>query len=219
MSTRNQPLGAEARRCVSRTEAARTNPCASAPFPSCVNWQKQNAAQRAWQWSWPFTAKPSRIDNLRASLGAGREGTTALSLLNVARYYGLRGRGVRVEIDDLEVSCSRAAFSTGISVTLWYSSVSADAGVQIIDPAYGRRSVTTSELRRSFTGAVLVLEPGETFEPTAAAAQFGVALPPGGAERVGVVASHLGHFGSPAVLCPRVANTDRSARGSRCAEE
>ena len=29
-------------------------------------------------------------------------------------------------------------------------------GVQIVDPAYGRRSVTTSELRHSFTGAVLL---------------------------------------------------------------
>ena len=49
-----------------------------------------------------FHGKAVRLDELRASLGGGREGTTALSLLNVAREYGLRGRGVRVEIADLK---------------------------------------------------------------------------------------------------------------------
>src|SRR5260370_5668526 len=39
------------------------------------------------------------LDDLRRNLGPGRDGSTAASLLRVARAYGLRGRGVRLEID------------------------------------------------------------------------------------------------------------------------
>src|SRR5258705_5041025 len=49
-----------------------------------------------------FHGKAVRLDDLRASLGGGREGTTALSLLNAAREHGLRGRGARVEIEDFK---------------------------------------------------------------------------------------------------------------------
>jgi hypothetical protein len=73
-----------------------------------------------------FHGKAVRLDDLRASLGGGREGTTALSLLNVARQFGLRGRGARIEIEDLKY-LQREPFSTGISVTSWYSSGSAAA--------------------------------------------------------------------------------------------
>ena len=86
-----------------------------------------------------FFGKVVRIDDLRASLGGGREGTTALSLLNVARQYGLRGRGVRVEIEDLKY-LQPGPFSTGISVTLWCSSGSAAAAcTSSIPPADAAR--------------------------------------------------------------------------------
>src|SRR5258706_16381036 len=49
-----------------------------------------------------FFGKVVRLDDLRAALGGGREGTTALSILNAGRHYGLRGRGVKVEIEDLK---------------------------------------------------------------------------------------------------------------------
>src|SRR4051794_19155519 len=49
-----------------------------------------------------FRGRAVRVDDLRPSLGGGREGTTALSLLTAARQHGLRGRGVTVEIDDLK---------------------------------------------------------------------------------------------------------------------
>ena len=114
-----------------------------------------------------FYGKVVRIDDLRASLGGGRDGTTALSILNVARHYGLRGRGVRVEIEDLKYLQPGCILHWDFSHFVVLERVGG-RGAHIIDPAYGRRSVTTSELRRSFTGAALVLEPGETFEPMAA---------------------------------------------------
>ena len=113
-----------------------------------------------------FYGKAVRLDELRASLGGERDGTTALSLLNVARDYGLRGRGVKVEIEDLKYLPPGCILHWDFSHFVVLERVGG-RGVQIVDPAYGRRSVTMSELRHSFTGAVLLLEPGETFEPTA----------------------------------------------------
>jgi ABC-type bacteriocin/lantibiotic exporter with double-glycine peptidase domain len=91
-------------------------------------------------------------------------------------------------------------------------------GVDIIDPACGRRSVTTTELRRSFTGVALLLEPGETFEPMAAPRKSAwrylqeVLRESGLWVRISVMSV------LSAGVCPRAANTDRSARGSRCPE-
>jgi ABC-type bacteriocin/lantibiotic exporter with double-glycine peptidase domain len=96
-----------------------------------------------------------------------REGTTALSLLNAGRHYGLRGRGVKVEIEDLKYLAPGCVLHWDFSHFVVLERVSGQ-GVHIVDPAYGRRSVTMNELRRSFTGAALVLEPGETFELAAA---------------------------------------------------
>jgi ATP-binding cassette subfamily B protein len=114
-----------------------------------------------------FHGKAVRLDDLRASLGGGREGTTALSLLNVARQYGLRGRGARVEIEDLKYLRPGSILHWDFSHFVVLEQVGG-RGIHIIDPACGRRSVTTTELRRSFTGVALLLEPGETFEPMTA---------------------------------------------------
>jgi ABC-type bacteriocin/lantibiotic exporter with double-glycine peptidase domain len=114
-----------------------------------------------------FFGKAVRVDDLRASLGGGREGTSALSILNLARHHGLRGRGVRAEVEDLRFLQPGCILHWDFSHFVVLERASAQ-GVHIVDPAFGRRIVTTAELRRSFTGAVLVLEPGETFEPVTA---------------------------------------------------
>ena len=114
-----------------------------------------------------FHGKVVRVDDVRASFGSGRDGTTALSILNVARHYGLRGRGIRVEIEDLKYLQAGCILHWDFSHFVVLERVG-ERGAHIVDPAHGRRSVTTSELRRSFTGAALVLEPGETFELAAA---------------------------------------------------
>jgi ABC-type bacteriocin/lantibiotic exporter with double-glycine peptidase domain len=114
-----------------------------------------------------FYGKAISVEELRGSLGDGRDGTTALSLLNVARHYGLRGRGVSVEIDDLQFLPAGTILHWNFSHFVVLERASG-RGIEIVDPATGRRSVPMNELRRSFTGAGLVLEPGDTFEPAAA---------------------------------------------------
>ena len=115
------------------------------------------------------------LDEIRQALGGGRHGTTAAALLQTGHLYGLRGRGVRAEIDDLQ------SFPVG-TVLFWefrhyvvLERVRRD-GVDIVDPSGGRRSIPIHKLRRAFTGVALIFEPTEKFVPGAAKRQTSWAL-------------------------------------------
>ncbi len=161
-----------------------------------------------------FHGKAVRLDELRASLGSGREGTTALSLLNVARAPW--AAGPRRESGDRGSPVPAA----GDCILHWDFSHFVvlervgGRGIHIVDPALGRRSVTMSEVRRSFTGVVLLLEPGETFEPMTASRKSAwrylqeVLRESGLWIRISVISVLLQLFGLGA------ATTHRRARGS-----
>jgi ATP-binding cassette, subfamily B, bacterial len=40
---------------------------------------------------------------VREAVGTGRDGASADQLLRAARWFGLRGRGVRVDLEELEL--------------------------------------------------------------------------------------------------------------------
>src|SRR3954465_9634278 len=42
-----------------------------------------------------------RIDELRVAMGCGRDGVTALAIVEAARLYSLQARGVKIELEDL----------------------------------------------------------------------------------------------------------------------
>jgi ATP-binding cassette subfamily B protein len=104
------------------------------------------------------------LAEIRQVLGVGRNGTTASELLRAGRLYGLRGRGVQAELDDLP------SLPPG-TILYWefcHYVVLEHAGakfVRIVDPAAGRRRVPITTLRRAFTGVALIFEPSEAFEP------------------------------------------------------
>ena len=104
------------------------------------------------------------LAEIRQALGVGRNGTTVSALLRAGRLYGLRGRGVRAEVDDI------SALPCG-TILYWefrHYVVLERVGthsVRIVDPATGRRNVPMGELRRAFTGVALIFEPSEAFKP------------------------------------------------------
>lgn len=111
------------------------------------------------------------LADVRQVVGAGRDGANAEGLLAAGTWFGLRGRGVR--IDSIE---ALAALEPG-AILHWrfnhfvvLERLRRD-GLHIVDPAGGRRVVSHEEARRSFTGVALLLEPAEDFEPAAAGGQ------------------------------------------------
>lgn len=114
-----------------------------------------------------YLGRDVRLSEVREATGVDRDGVDALAILRAAEWYGLRGRGLRLEVED-------ASYLPPGTILHWELNhfVVLDRyvrrGVHIVDPAHGRRFVPMDKFRRSFTGVALVLEPTESFEPGAA---------------------------------------------------
>jgi ATP-binding cassette, subfamily B, bacterial len=111
-----------------------------------------------------YHGKHLRLDDVRAVTGFGRDGADALSLLKAGRWFGLRGRGLKVEnLDDLRFvepgSILHWEFNHFVVLSGFHKK-----GLLVIDPGAGPRLVGREELERAFTGVVLTFQPSEQFE-------------------------------------------------------
>ncbi len=106
------------------------------------------------------------LDELREATGSGRGGVTARSLLEAASAHGLSGRGVALELDELDALPAGSILHWGFDHFVVLERAT-KKGVSIVDPAAGRRLLTRREVGEKFTGVALTLSPGERFEKSA----------------------------------------------------
>jgi len=117
-----------------------------------------------------YHGKPLPLADVRQVVGSGRDGATAEALLAAARWFGLRGRGVRIDrVEELAALEPGAILHWRFSHFVVLEQLRGDR-LTIVDPAGGRRVVSSREARRSFTGVALLFEPAEDFERTTAGA-------------------------------------------------
>ncbi|MEM9488111.1 MAG: peptidase domain-containing ABC transporter [Myxococcota bacterium] len=105
----------------------------------------------------------AKLSEVREAMGIGRDGADALTILREAESYGLRGRGLRLDIGDLGYLPPATILHWEFNHFVVYERVG-KRGVTIVDPVSGRRLIPMDEFRRSFTGVALVLEPADAFE-------------------------------------------------------
>ena len=111
-----------------------------------------------------YFGKHLPLTEVSSVLGTHLGVTDAAQLLDTARWYGLLGRGIRIE-DEREFS----KLPRG-TILHWkfnhFVVFDRDAGRQlkIIDPGKGLRSVSKEEFSKSFTGVALVFSPSDSFE-------------------------------------------------------
>jgi len=103
------------------------------------------------------------LKETREATGSGRGGVTARAIIDAGRRYELRGRGVRLEVDDLKYLPPASILHWGFDHFVVYES-SSRKGVRIVDPAVGRRLIPLQRFVEQFTGVALTFEPGERFE-------------------------------------------------------
>lgn len=111
-----------------------------------------------------FYGQQIRLDQAREVVDTGRDGATALAILHAARHFGLRGRGIRLEIDDIGYLKPGTILHWEFNHFVVLERLLSDA-IVIVDPALGRRRVQLDEFRRAFTGVAIELEPAEDFRP------------------------------------------------------
>ena len=103
------------------------------------------------------------LRELRDMTAAGRDGVTALSIVNAARAYGLRARGVQADVSDLRHLPRGSILHWEFSHFVVFERTTRN-GIRVIDPARGRRVVPVSDLRRAYTGVAIICEPSDDFD-------------------------------------------------------
>jgi len=107
--------------------------------------------------------RQTTLSEVREVLGAGRSGVTGRDLLEAARRFGMRTRGVKLDLGDLHHLPRGAVLHWGFDHFVVLDA-RARRGLRIVDPAVGPRLAGEAELREKFTGVALIFEPAEGFE-------------------------------------------------------
>ncbi|MEH2113463.1 NHLP family bacteriocin export ABC transporter peptidase/permease/ATPase subunit [Nostoc sp.] len=104
------------------------------------------------------------LSELRRECGVSRDGSKASNMVKAARLYGLEAKGFKLPIEklvDVRFPCIVFWNFNHFLVVERFT----QNWVYLNDPASGRRKVSQEEFSQSYTGIVLVLEPGSEFKP------------------------------------------------------
>lgn len=107
------------------------------------------------------------LEELRIACGVSRDGSRASNLLKAARSHGLTAKGMQMDLAALAEVAAPAVLFWEFNHYVVYDGMGrrfGRTGVYINDPAKGRRFVPMEEFDASFTGIVLVFEPGPGFK-------------------------------------------------------
>jgi ATP-binding cassette subfamily B protein len=134
-----------------------------------------------------FYGRHERLDDVRKVMGVGRDGASMGGIQRTAEQFGMRGRGVRADVDDVRFLPRATILHWNLSHFVVFERVTR-RGVHIVDPGIGPRLVSWEQFGKSFTGVALVLEPTQTFRP----------MKPNGNRLYAYLQALLGHRGSMA---------------------
>ena len=103
------------------------------------------------------------LDDVREALGGGRDGADAATIVRGSEWFGMRGRGLSLDVDMMKFLPRGSILHWEFSHFVVLDRITRH-GAEIIDPARGPRKIPWKQLRESFTGVALVFEVTEKFE-------------------------------------------------------
>lgn len=103
------------------------------------------------------------LDEVHVAAGLNARGISARALLEAGRRFDLLGRAAKVDMDQIHLLEPGAVLHWEFRHFVVFERLTRQ-GVDVVDPAFGRRQVSLEQFRKSFTGVVLLFEPSETFQ-------------------------------------------------------
>jgi ATP-binding cassette subfamily B protein len=115
-----------------------------------------------------YFGRKTRLEECRVKCDPGRDGVSAHTIVAAARDFGLRTKALSTPLEELaHVRLPCIVYWTNnhfVVLERW-----SPEQVTLIDPAWGRRQISSSEFATGFSGIVLEFEPGPSFDTRAAA--------------------------------------------------
>lgn len=103
------------------------------------------------------------LPTLRRECGVSRDGSKASNVVKAARNYGMEAKGFRKPLNDLKELSPPYIVFWNFNHFLVVEGLS-QQWAYLNDPAVGRRRVSLAEFDKSYTGVVLVIQPGPDFQ-------------------------------------------------------
>ncbi len=102
------------------------------------------------------------LTHVREVLAVAGAGLTGKAIVEGAAHFGLTGRGVRIEVEDLGHLPAGSIVHWSFGHWMVFEGIDT-RGVRVVDPASGRRRLALDEVRRKFTGVALIFAPNAGF--------------------------------------------------------
>lgn len=103
------------------------------------------------------------LPTLRRECGVSRDGSKASNVVKAARNYGMEAKGFRKPLNDLKELSPPYIVFWNFNHFLVVEGLT-QQWAYLNDPAVGRRRVSLAEFDKSYTGVVLVIQPGPDFQ-------------------------------------------------------
>lgn len=114
-----------------------------------------------------FYGREVRLDEARDAMEIGRDGISALTIINTARRFGLRGRGFKIDqLHELEYLPRASILHWEFNHFVVFDRIEEDR-IHIVDPAVGPRAIEAEEFSGAFTGVAISFETTADFSTSA----------------------------------------------------
>jgi ATP-binding cassette, subfamily B, bacterial len=133
------------------------------PFVQQLEWTDCGAASLCMVMA--YWGKEAKLPQVREAMGIGRDGVSAKSILDTAEKYGLTGRGIKVDLNQLKLLKPATILHWEFNHFVVFDKLVA-SGVRIVDPATGPRDIPYHEFSKAFTGVAIELTPTDRFTKT-----------------------------------------------------